>query len=183
MITIYWVVEACFQKPLCKFNTEDLESLLSQLQPTFTQSLAAAISSILDISCNPALCSLQALEIFIAKISSIVTAWAAEQYKAVPKTGSSTPMSLRASPAAEIVVALYILLDIEIQESIQADNSKQDILEFINYLQRTAKEPYSDTHLDEITLASMSKNQRAIQQTTLLLLDNGEIYIQQGRYC
>ena len=117
LITVYRAVGAQFQELLCKFNTEDPESLLSQLQSTFIQALAAAIGSILDINCNPALSSSQALEILIAKIFSIVSAWAAEQYKAVPKAGSFIPISPEASSTAEIVVALYILPDVEILES------------------------------------------------------------------
>ena len=77
---------------------------------------------------------MQALEILIAKISSIVTTWAVEQYKVATKTKSSSLISLEASLNTEIVVALCTLPDVEILDSTQAGNNKQDILEFINYL-------------------------------------------------
>jgi hypothetical protein len=182
LITIHRAVGAQFQEPLCKFNTEDPESLPSQPQSTFTQALAAAIGGIPDVSRNPALSSSQALEILMAKISPIVTAWAAEQCKAAPKAGSSTPMSPEAFSTAEIIVAPRTLPDVEIPESTQADDDEQDIVEFMNYLQRGAEEPHSDTSHNETTPASVPENQKATLQTTSLLLDDREMRIQRSQH-
>lgn len=176
MITIYRAVGARFQEPLCKFNTEDPESLPSQPQPTFTQALTAAIGGIPDVSRNPDLNSPQALEILIAKIFPIVTAWAAEQYKAAPKAGSSTPMSPEAFSTAEIVVAPHTLPNVEIPESTQADD------EFINHLQRGAEEPRSDTSHDKTPPVSMPENRKAMVQTTSLLLDEHKMCIQRSQH-
>lgn len=181
LITIHRAVGAQFQDPLGRFNTEDPDSLPSRPESTFSHALAAAIGGVPFISCDPALGNSQALKNLMAKISPIVTAWAAEQCKAAPKARRSTPLSPEASSTAEILVAPHYPPVVEIPESSQVDDDEQDVVNFMTYLQKSAEEPHSDTSHDE-TPADVPRNRKAMRPITSLVLDEREIRIQRSQH-
>lgn len=179
LISVHKTVGLRFQEPLSKFNTSDLEGLPSQPESTLTQAFSDAITRIPDVSRNPALSSQQALEVLMAKISPIVTAWAAEQCKETQTAASPNRMSPRALAVEEIVRAQHDI-DVEIPESNmeEDDDDERGIEDALNYLRRSTERPNSDMSNDEVTQASATKNLKGMPQPTHLLLDEREMRMQ-----
>jgi hypothetical protein len=97
LVTVHQVAGSRFQRSLVKFNTQCPKSLLCQPESSLTHILREAISRVPEIRLNPALCSTQALEILMGRISPIVADWAVQHSGGLEKTQSQKGQPLRAS--------------------------------------------------------------------------------------
>jgi hypothetical protein len=102
LVTVHQAVGSRFQRSLVKFNTQCPKSLPSQPESSLTHILRDAISRVPEIRVNPALCSSQALEVLMTRISPIVADWAVQLGGATIKTQSQDGISLWPSNTVDI---------------------------------------------------------------------------------
>lgn len=105
LIIVHQVAGSRFQGSLVIFNNQCPKSLPSRPNSSLTHVLRDAISRVPEIRLNPALCSSQALEILMTRISPIVADWAVQHGGGAAQTRSQNGLSLSPSKAVDIATA------------------------------------------------------------------------------
>jgi hypothetical protein len=167
-----------------KFNTKDPRHLLYCLKSTLVQTFAEAITQIPDVSCNPALGYTKSLDIFIARIIPIVTAWTTEQCEKTQKAKGFNQMLPGPLVAQATVVAEYSKPDTESSKSSLGEDDKYKLDRLLNFPQTSTEGPNADINSDRVIQTSMTQNPKAMLSTRQLLsTEYKEIHTQRQQHC
>jgi hypothetical protein len=183
LVGVYRIVDVRFQGLFAKFNTEDPGHLLCCPKSTLVQTFAEAITQILDVSCNPALGYTKSLDILIARIAPIITAWATEQCKETQKAKRLNRMLPGPLVAQTTVVAEHSKPDTESSKSSLGKDDKCELDRLLNFPQTSTEGPNADINSDRVIQTSMIQNPRAMLLTRQLLsTEYKEMYTQRQQH-
>jgi hypothetical protein len=177
------MVDTCFQGLFTKFNTKDPGHLLYCSKLTLVQAFTEAITQIPDVSYNPAFGYTKSLDILIARIAPIVTAWTTEQCKEIQKTKRLNRMSPGPLVAQATVMAEHSKPDTESFKSSLGKDDKCELDRLLNFPQTSTEGLNADINSDRVIQTSMTLNPRAMLPTRQLLSTEYEMHTQRQQHC
>jgi hypothetical protein len=183
LVRVYRMVDVCFQGLFVKFNTEDPGHLLYCPKSTLVQAFTEAITQIPDVSHNPALGYTKSLDVLIARITPIVTAWATEQCKETQKAKRLNQMSPGPLVAQATVMAEHSKPDTESSKSSLGKDDKRELDRLLNFPQTSTEGLNADINSDRVIQTSMTLNPRAMLPTRQLFSTEYEMYTQRQQHC